>query len=156
MDTTKLHRHISKGEENTMAIFNNGDSTPEALPTNSNTTIITAGAKLKGEIELSCNLYIDGELEGTIKSTKEVNIGKNGSVKGNINTDKLIVKGYVEGSINANRVEIKAAGHVSGEICSTELVIESKGIFEGNSIVKGSTKANKKPLENKTTTKTEV
>lgn len=84
-----------------------------------------------------------------------MNIGKNGSVKGTVNTDKLIVKGYMEGTINANRVEIKAAGHVSGEICSTELIIESKGIFEGNSIVKGSTtKEAKKPLENKTTIKT--
>ncbi len=155
MDAAKLHRYISKGEKSTMAIFNNGDSTPEAIPTNSNTTIITAGAKLKGELELSCNLYVDGELDGTIQSTKEVNIGKNGSVKGTINTDKLIVKGYMEGSINANRVEIKAAGHVRGEICSAELIIESKGVFEGKSIVKGSTsKEASKPLENKTTIKT--
>jgi len=46
------------------------------------------------------------------------------------------VQGYVEGSINADKVEIKAAGRVSGEITSVELVIESKAIFEGNSIVK--------------------
>ena len=121
-----------------MAIFNNGDSAPEAIPTNSNTTIITAGAKLKGELDLSCNLYIDGELDGTIKSSKEVNIGKNGHVKGNINTDRLVVKGFVEGTVNANRVEIKAAGHVNGEITASELIIESKGVFEGNSIVKDS------------------
>ena len=48
-----------------------------------------------------------------------------------------MVQGHVEGSINADIVEIKAAGHVSGEITSAELVIESKGIFEGSSIVKG-------------------
>jgi len=45
----------------------------------------------------------------------------------------------VEGSIHADRVEIKAAGHVNGEITSVELVIESKGIFEGNSIIKDTT-----------------
>jgi len=43
----------------------------------------------------------------------------------------------VQGSVDAQRVEIKAAGHVQGEIHSKELVIESKGIFEGTSIVKG-------------------
>ena len=52
----------------------------------------------------------------------------------------MIVQGYVEGSIEADRVDIKAAGHVNGEITSVELVIESKGIFEGNSIVKNSSK----------------
>ena len=121
-----------------MAIFNSGDSQPESSKTDSNTTIITAGAKINGEIELSCNLYIDGDLEGSIISKKEVNIGKNGHVKGNITTQRLVVQGHVEGSVNADIVEIKAAGHVSGEISSVELVIESKGVFEGSSIVKTS------------------
>ncbi|WP_457747320.1 bactofilin family protein [Sulfurimonas sp.] len=123
-----------------MAIFNNGDVENKSSNTDSNTTIITAGAKIKGELELNCNLYIDGELEGTVKSSKEVNVGKHGHVKGNISTQRLVVQGYVEGSINANKVEIKAAGRVNGEITSVELVIESKAIFEGNSIVKDSTK----------------
>jgi len=63
-------------------------------------------------------------------------VGKNGHVKGNVVTDRLIVQGYVEGTVDAKTVEIKAHGRVSGEITSTELIIESKGIFEGNSIVK--------------------
>lgn len=85
---------------------------------------------------LACNLYVDGEFEGVITSSKEVNIGKSGHIKGDISTTRLVVQGYVEGSINAARVEIKAHGRVSGSIESSELVIEAKGIFEGNSIVK--------------------
>lgn len=81
-------------------------------------------------------MYIDGELEGSISSSKEVNIGKNGSVKGKITTSRLIVQGFLDGSVDAQRVDIKAAGHVSGEIVSNELIIESKGIFEGSSVVK--------------------
>ncbi len=127
-----------------MAIFNKGDITDKGGKTDSNTAIITAGAKIKGEIELSCNLYIDGELEGLIKSSKEVNIGKNGHVKGDITTKRLVVQGFVEGSVHADRVEIKAAGHVNGEITSVELVIESKGIFEGNSIIKDVAKPKQK------------
>ncbi|MBA1432649.1 MAG: polymer-forming cytoskeletal protein [Epsilonproteobacteria bacterium] len=121
-----------------MAIFNNSDIENKSNSTDANTTIITAGAKITGEVELSCNLYIDGELEGSISSSKEVNVGKNGHVKGNIVTNRLVVQGCVEGSVEADRVEIKAAGHVNGEITSIELVIESKGVFEGNSIVKNS------------------
>jgi len=126
-----------------MAIFNNGDSSSES-PNNSNTTIITAGAKIKGEVNLSCNLYIDGELEGMIKSSKEVNVGKNGHVKGSVQTERLVVQGFIEGTVDAKIVEIKAGGHVSGEITATELIIESKGIFEGNSIVKET--KNEKPV----------
>ena len=85
-------------------------------------------------------------MEGIINSSKEVNVGKNGHVKGDIRTKRLVVQGSVEGSIDADRVEIKAAGHVNGEISSVELVIESKGIFEGNSIIKESDS----PLKNTT------
>lgn len=87
-------------------------------------------------MNLTCNLYVDGEFEGTIHSKKEVNIGKNGHIKGDVHTQRLVVQGYIEGSISATRVEIKAAGRVNGSIESAELVIEAKGIFEGNSIVK--------------------
>ena len=119
-----------------MAIFNNGNSQSQSSKTDSSTTIITTGAKIKGEMKLACNLYIDGELEGSIISEKEVNIGKNGHVNGNITTQRLVVQGRVDGTVKAEIVEIKAAGHVSGEISSSELIIESKGIFEGSSIVK--------------------
>ena len=87
-------------------------------------------------MNLTCNLYVDGEFDGKINSKNEINIGKHGHIKGDIITKRLIVQGYVEGSINADKVEIKADGRVSGTIESAELIIESKGIFEGNSVVK--------------------
>ncbi|MFT5659981.1 MAG: cytoskeletal protein CcmA (bactofilin family) [Sulfurimonas sp.] len=85
---------------------------------------------------LTCNLYVDGDFEGSINSKNEVNVGKHGHIKGDLITKRLVVQGYVEGTINAEIVEIKSAGRVSGTIESAELVIESKGVFEGNSIVK--------------------
>ena len=88
-------------------------------------------------MNLSCNLYVDGEFEGTIHSQKEVNIGKNGHINGDVHTKRLVVQGFVEGTLHADRVEIKANGRVKGTIEASELVIEAKGIFEGNSVVKG-------------------
>ena len=133
-----------------MAIFNSNDSGNQNTKADSNTTIITAGSSIKGEMNLTCNLYVDGTFDGVINSQKEVNIGKNGHVKGDILTKRLVVQGHVEGTVNAERVEIKAHGRVNGTIESTELVIESKGIFEGNSIVKGS-KSTPEALQEKST-----
>ncbi|WP_415396476.1 bactofilin family protein [Sulfurimonas sp. CS5] len=105
-------------------------------------------------MNLSCNLYVDGEFEGVIHSKKEVNIGKNGHIKGDVTTQRLVVQGYIEGTVRALRVEIKAAGRVNGTIESSELVIEAKGIFEGNSVVKDTsppptTERSEKPQINK-------
>ncbi len=87
-------------------------------------------------MNLSCQLYVDGVFDGIINSDKEITVGQNGCVKGEIVTDRLVIHGTVEGNVNANKVEIKASGKVSGTIESLELLIESKGIFEGSSIVK--------------------
>jgi len=98
-------------------------------------------------MNITCNLYVDGEFEGVINSKKEVYIGKNGHVNGDIVAQKLIIQGFVEGSINTQRVEIKEDGKVKGSIESSELVIEAKGIFEGNSIVKNSSSKNEETLK---------
>ncbi|MFY9085430.1 bactofilin family protein [Aliarcobacter cryaerophilus] len=87
---------------------------------------------------MSCNLYIDGYFEGNINSEQEINIGKNGKIKGEITALRVIVQGLAEGSISATRVDIKPDGKVTGSIESEEFVIEAKGIFEGNSLVKTS------------------
>ena len=121
-----------------MAIFSSSNIELESVKTDANTTIITAGARIKGEIELTCNLYVDGELEGEINSQKDINIGKSGHIKGSVNTNRLIVQGHLEGNVDAHRVEIKASGHIKGEILATELIIEAKGVFEGTSTIRES------------------
>ena len=121
-----------------MAIFNNSNNTTNSATSDSDTTIITKGSSIKGEMTLSCNLYVDGKFEGIINSQKEVNVGKNGHIKGDVFTTRLIVQGAIEGNVNSARVEIKAGGRISGTLESSELVIEAKGIFEGNSIIKNS------------------
>ena len=120
-----------------MAIYNHSDnSTPAAKPSNDNTTIITEGATLKGEMNLECNLYVDGHFEGVVHSENNITIGKKGSIKGDVHTHNIVIQGSVEGSVEANRVEIKSGGKVIGSIISSEFIIESRGIFEGDSKMK--------------------
>lgn len=87
-------------------------------------------------MNLSCNLYVDGEFEGVINSSSQVTVGKHGRIKGDVFATRLVIQGSIEGMINVDNVEIKADGHVKGTIESSELIIEAKGIFEGNSILK--------------------
>lgn len=119
-----------------MAIFGKGDSSDKSTRTDSDTTIITAGSTIKGEMSLTCNLYVDGTFEGVINSQRDINVGKNGKIKGDIISKRVVVQGFVDGNINSERIEIKAGGHISGSIASSELVIEAKGIFEGTSVLK--------------------
>ncbi len=89
-------------------------------------------------MNLECNLFVDGVFEGTIRSHKEVTVGKNGMIKGEIFAEHLVVLGKVEGNVSVDIVEIKSSGKMSGTIESSELVIEPKGLFEGTSVIKSS------------------
>jgi cytoskeletal protein CcmA (bactofilin family) len=87
-------------------------------------------------MRLACALYIDGIFEGTIESTSMVTVGKNGRIRGEIFARKLMVQGIIEGSVDADRIEIMSEGKLLGSIVSSELVIESSGLFEGESKIK--------------------
>jgi cytoskeletal protein CcmA (bactofilin family) len=119
-----------------MAIFNHSNNTSKSSATNTNTTIITQGTQIKGEINLSCKLYIDGHFDGDIISSQEVNVGKNGIVNGKIFAQRVIIQGQVDGNVSASVVELKADSVLKGTIESQELIIEAKAIFEGNSVKK--------------------
>jgi len=60
-------------------------------------------------------------------------VGRNGKINGDVHAKKLIIQGYVEGSAEADRIEIHAEGKMSGKVTSSELVIEAQAIFEGES-----------------------
>ena len=81
-------------------------------------------------------LHVDGDLNGIIHSESIVVIGKNGSLKGELQADKIVVGGYFEGELDANSLEILAGGVVMGDISVVQLAIESGGKFRGTSKIK--------------------
>ena len=82
-------------------------------------------------------MHIDGEIEGSIRSKSTVMIGKSGFVNGEVYANKLIVSGKLKGLTESESVEIASLGRFEGVITSTELVIEKKGVFIGESKIKG-------------------
>ena len=99
------------------------------------TTIITVGTKIRGEIEQECKMHIDGAFEGQMRSQSEVVIGQNGKVEGEIAAHKVIISGEINGTVKADTVDILPGGRLMGEVEAHNLIIEPKGIFEGNSKV---------------------
>ena len=84
-------------------------------------------------MEVDCNLHIDGNIEGEIKSKNSIVVGKDGVIVGDITTNHIIVSGTIEGNIDAESVEILAGGLVKGGIASKDLIIQKDGVFKGES-----------------------
>jgi len=56
-----------------------------------------------------------------------------------VHAGHLVVQGNVEGTVDAERVEIKGSGRIRGTVVSSEMTIEEKGLFEGESRIKKNT-----------------
>jgi len=99
-------------------------------------TTISEGITVRGDIEGSDNVQINGKLIGNLK-VNELTIGKRGSVEGNILAKKVIISGALQGSINCASLDVMQTGNVTDTIHAKTVVVngEAKGeILAENSV----------------------
>jgi len=107
------------------------------------TTVINSGTSFKGMIDTKGSIFIDGRFEGIIVATKDVTIGKNGEVIGEIRSKVLTVNGMIDGLFDVEQVNILGFGKVIGKMQYDELLIEQNGVFEGEGKKRNSTLTSK-------------
>ena len=95
--------------------------------------MISTGAKIEGNLDLTSKLHIDGEVQGKIISSNSVSIGKNGIVKADLKAERLIISGVFEGNADCETIEVLNSGNLIGNVIVKDLVIEAGGNFEGQS-----------------------
>jgi cytoskeletal protein CcmA (bactofilin family) len=89
---------------------------------------------IKGELNGSEDLTIEGQVEGTIELREHVlTIGPNGKIKAQVFAKAVIVLGQVNGNITASeKVDIRDAGAVEGDIISPRVAIAEGAHFRGS------------------------
>jgi cytoskeletal protein CcmA (bactofilin family) len=87
--------------------------------------IITSTLIIKGEVRGSDDLYIDGEVQGTIHlSNGRVTVGPHGKISADVDAREIIVRGKVTGALRGReRVEIGSTGEVRGDIATLRIAI---------------------------------
>lgn len=87
--------------------------------------IITSTLLIKGEVRGSDDLYVDGEVQGTIHlSNGRVTVGPHGKVSADVDAREIIVRGKVQGALRGReRVEIGSTGEVRGDIATLRIAI---------------------------------
>ena len=88
---------------------------------------------IKGELSGSEDLYLDGEVEGTIELDKNsLTIGPNGRIRAHVNAREVIIHGKVDGNIRGtDRVELKRSAVLVGDIVTERVSIEDGAFFKG-------------------------
>ena len=96
--------------------------------------VIGAKTRVKGEITGDENVTVEGQVEGTIKISRDLHIGTSGSVKATVSAQSVVVAGELVGDCHAvQRVQIEATGRMTGNIRAPRVVIVEGATFRGNS-----------------------
>jgi cytoskeletal protein CcmA (bactofilin family) len=108
--------------------------TPKAAePPRGDVGHIGKSVQIRGELTGSEDLYLDGEIEGTIDlRDHSLIIGPNGKIKAGIAARDLVVHGKIEGNVNATgKVELRKSSTLIGDINTHRIVIEDGAFFKG-------------------------
>jgi cytoskeletal protein CcmA (bactofilin family) len=89
---------------------------------------------IKGELSGGEDLFVDGEVEGSIDlSGHMIIVGPNGRIHANIQAPSIVVFGRVQGNLRGSeRVELKKSAVVSGDIFTQRVMIEEGAFFKGS------------------------
>jgi len=88
---------------------------------------------IKGELSGNEDLYIDGQIEGSIAlQQNSLVVGPNGKVQAGVSAGRIVVHGTLDGDLHAaDRVELKKTGMVTGDIVAQRIAIEDGAYFKG-------------------------
>jgi cytoskeletal protein CcmA (bactofilin family) len=103
---------------------------------------------VKGEIHSREDLYIDGEIQGTVELMEsKLTIGPNGRIQASVRAREVVVFGNVQGNVEAlEKIDIRKDAKLVGDIRTARIVIEDGAYFKGSiDILKPEPKAAPKP-----------
>src|SRR6188472_2858303 len=112
-----------------------GPSNSTFMPTQAG-ALLSRGVSIKGSVRFLNELFIDGEVEGTIDSTGTLTIGEHARIRAEIRTKSVKVRGTVEGNILVTeRCELQASCTLRGDIEAPRLVVNENATFLGSAKV---------------------
>jgi len=104
----------------------------DAPPPEAGLSVIASGMKIVGDIESTGVVKIEGIVEGAIRGARQLLLGRQGTVHGDIRAHEVVIGGTVVGTIVADeRVEIQGTSSVQGDIHTKSIVVLEGGVING-------------------------
>jgi cytoskeletal protein CcmA (bactofilin family) len=94
---------------------------------------IGKAVKVVGQIYSKEDLFVDGEVEGTVEALEhKLTIGPHGNLKAGTKAREVAVLGSVQGDVEAtDKIEIRKDAKVIGNIKTARIIIEDGAYFKG-------------------------
>lgn len=98
------------------------------------TASIGKSVVIKGQLFAREDLYIDGEIEGSVEMLEHrLTVGPNGRIMAGVHAREIVVLGTVHGNVEASdKIEIRKEAKLLGDIRTVRIVIEDGAFFKGS------------------------
>jgi cytoskeletal protein CcmA (bactofilin family) len=98
-----------------------------------NSTVIGKSVTIRGELSASEDLFLDGEIQGTISLPANLlTIGPNARILADLHVRDVTIFGHVEGNIRASgRADLRQTAILRGDLLAARLSIEEKASVSG-------------------------
>ena len=94
--------------------------------------LIGKGTVIKGDVESSGDIRVDGRLIGSLKSNGKIVIGQTGEVEGDLTCKQADISGTVKGVLKCEELtSLKSTSRVEVDLVTKQLYIEVGAIFTG-------------------------
>ncbi len=98
--------------------------------------ILSSDVSIKGDVTFKNELVVDGQVEGTIKSSGSLTVGQNAKIKADISASSVTVYGNVTGNITASeRCALEPGASVQGDISAPRLALNENAAFMGRATI---------------------
>jgi len=119
-----------------MAMFQRREDGGLPVSTNSDEgageTVVGRSVKLEGDFSSDENVRIDGDVSGTLKTSKNLEIGSGANVEADVFAENATVAGRISGNIDVkDKLELQASAKVTGDIKTGELIVAGGAKFTG-------------------------
>jgi cytoskeletal protein CcmA (bactofilin family) len=102
----------------------------EALPRPS---VLGRSVQFRGELRADENLTIDGTVRGSILQSQRLQVGREGSVIGDITARTIIIEGHVKGDLRASEsIHLNASAQVEGDLYTPSLHLTEGARYQGS------------------------
>ena len=95
---------------------------------------IGKAVKVVGQIFSREDLYVDGDVEGTIEALEhKLTVGPNGTVQATVKAREVVALGSIKGNVEAtDKIEIRKDAKLTGDIRTARIIIEDGAYFKGS------------------------
>lgn len=96
-------------------------------------TVISASVKVEGDFVSQGNVLIEGVVEGSLRTDKDLRVGERASITADVSAENATVAGEVHGNVSVSeRLELEPTARVMGDIRTKVLVVASGATINGS------------------------